>query len=81
MAENAPINIGKPYVVIVTPTRELCTQVRSIKYKILINAFSTKKNSLFFIRSIMKHGNSPKIASLNVARSMVEQRLGIKIPT
>lgn len=29
MAENAPANIGKPYVVIVTPTRELCTQVRA----------------------------------------------------
>ncbi|XP_055295049.1 ATP-dependent RNA helicase vasa isoform X2 [Sitodiplosis mosellana] len=27
MEENAPLNIGKPYVVIVTPTRELCTQI------------------------------------------------------
>lgn len=29
MAENAPINIARPYVVIMTPTRELCTQVIS----------------------------------------------------
>lgn len=27
MAESAPCKIGQPYVVIVTPTRELCTQV------------------------------------------------------
>lgn len=27
MAENAPLNIARPYVVIMTPTRELCTQV------------------------------------------------------
>lgn len=27
MAENAPVKIAMPYVVIVTPTRELCTQV------------------------------------------------------
>lgn len=27
MEENAPVQIARPYVVIVTPTRELCTQI------------------------------------------------------
>lgn len=57
MDENAPLNVGKPYVVIVTPTRELCTQVRTrIAFKminlsiIIVIRFLMKINQFLFIQ-------------------------------
>lgn len=62
MADNAPLNVGKPYVVIMTPTRELCTQVYNQNFDSLqaITNENSIENSFYRYRFTMKHANSPE---------------------
>lgn len=82
MATNAPIQIARPYVVIMTPTRELCTQVRVRKNQFVVDLVNNLKSEISHLsnRFTTKHESSHKAASLNVVKSMVALQHAIKTP-